>query len=65
VHLATDWEPYAEQMLETFDADPDTFENLAGPGRFAARPTTRPLTRFEARGERLGHRVRDLLFRRR
>jgi tRNA (guanine-N7-)-methyltransferase len=65
VHLATDWEPYAGQMLETFGSATATFENVAGPGRFAPRPTARPLTRFEARGERLGHPVRDLLFRRR
>lgn len=64
-HAATDWEPYAEQMLATLEAAGEDFENLAGPGRFAPRPASRPLTRFEQRGERLGHRVRDLLFRRR
>ncbi|MBK5966586.1 tRNA (guanosine(46)-N7)-methyltransferase TrmB [Thiocystis minor] len=64
-HAATDWEPYAEQMLETLDAAADQFENTAGQGQFAPRPVLRPLTRFELRGERLGHRVRDLLFRRR
>jgi tRNA (guanine-N7-)-methyltransferase len=64
-HAATDWEPYAEQMLEILEASSTTFENLAGPGGFSPRPATRPLTRFEQRGERLGHRVRDLMFRRR
>jgi len=64
-HAATDWEPYAEQMLEILESCSGTFENLAGRGGFSARPATRPLTRFEARGEHLGHRVRDLLFRRR
>ncbi|WP_295405403.1 tRNA (guanosine(46)-N7)-methyltransferase TrmB [uncultured Thiocystis sp.] len=64
-HAATDWEPYAEQMLDTLDAAADRFENAAGQGQFAPRPAFRPLTRFEQRGERLGHRVRDLLFRRR
>lgn len=64
-HAATDWEPYAGQMLELLESFPETFENLAGPGRFSPRPPTRPLTRFEQRGERLGHRVRDLMFRRR
>ncbi|AGA90798.1 tRNA (guanine-N(7)-)-methyltransferase [Thioflavicoccus mobilis 8321] len=64
LHAATDWEPYAEQMLETLSASP-RFENTAGPDRYAERPATRPLTRFERRGQRLGHPVRDLIFRRR
>lgn len=63
-HAATDWEPYAEQMLATLSATA-WLENLAGPGRYAPRPAERPLTRFERRGQRLGHPVRDLLFRRR
>lgn len=62
LHLATDWEPYAEQMLEVLSANPD-LENLAGSGGYAARPEGRPLTRFEQRGTRLGHSVQDLLFR--
>lgn len=61
LELATDWENYAETMLETLEAAPQ-FVNLAGPGRFAQRPAYRPLTRFERRGTRLGHTVRDLLF---
>jgi tRNA (guanine-N7-)-methyltransferase len=60
-HLATDWENYAEQMLEVLSAAPG-WRNLAGEGCFAPRPASRPVTRFEARGERLGHLVRDLLF---
>jgi tRNA (guanine-N7-)-methyltransferase len=64
-HAATDWEPYAEQMLAALESPGSPFVNLAGPGRFAARPAQRPLTRFERRGERLGHPVRDLVFRRR
>ena len=40
------------------------FENVAGPGRFTPRPDYRPLTKFEQRGQRLGHKVRDLVFRR-
>lgn len=64
-HAATDWEPYAEQMLETLESTPDWFENTAGQGQFAPRPAVRPLTKFEQRGERLGHRVHDLVFRRR
>ena len=63
LHLATDWEPYAEQMLALLDADPG-FENAAGPGCFSPRPASRPVTRFEHRGCQRGHRVRDLLYRR-
>ncbi|NEX21435.1 tRNA (guanosine(46)-N7)-methyltransferase TrmB [Thiorhodococcus mannitoliphagus] len=64
-HAATDWEPYAEQMLEILDSATDCFESTAGVGRYAPRPATRPLTKFEQRGERLGHPVHDLLYRRR
>ncbi|MGE5155096.1 MAG: tRNA (guanosine(46)-N7)-methyltransferase TrmB [Bdellovibrio bacteriovorus] len=64
-HVATDWEPYAEQMLAVLESPGGPFVNLAGAGCFAERPPERPLTRFERRGERLGHRVRDLVFRRR
>lgn len=63
-HAATDWEHYAEQMLSILEAD-DRFSNQAGRGQFSPRPGERPSTRFERRGERLGHRVRDLMFRRR
>jgi tRNA (guanine-N7-)-methyltransferase len=62
--LATDWEPYAEWMLEVLGKEP-ALENLAADGRFVPRPEWRTLTRFEARGERLGHGVHDLAFRRR
>ena len=62
--LATDWEPYAQWMLEVLGAAPD-FENLAPDGRYVPRPGWRSLTRFERRGERLGHGVYDLAFRRR
>lgn len=62
--LATDWAHYAEQMLEVLNAEP-AFENLAADGRFVPRHATRPKTRFEARGERLGHDVFDLTYRRR
>ncbi|MEU2618928.1 tRNA (guanosine(46)-N7)-methyltransferase TrmB [Streptomyces sp. NPDC007157] len=63
VHCATDWEPYAEQMLEVLDAHP-AFENTQAEGGFAARPPYRPLTRFEGQGLDKGHVVNDLLFRR-
>jgi tRNA (guanine-N7-)-methyltransferase len=59
IHLATDWEDYAAQMLEALAAEP-TLRNSAG--GFAARPETRPLTKFEQRGLKLGHRVWDLVF---
>ena len=64
-HAATDWEQYAGQMLEVLTAADALFENRAGPGAFSPRPDDRPLTKFERRGTRLGHLVRDLIFRRR
>ena len=64
-HAATDWEPYAGQMLEILEAPGSPFRNSAGPGSFADRPPSRPPTRFERRGQGLGHRVRDLVFVRR
>ncbi|WP_058553713.1 tRNA (guanosine(46)-N7)-methyltransferase TrmB [Thiohalocapsa sp. ML1] len=64
-HAATDWAPYAEHMRAVIEALPELFENTAGAGRFAPRPARRPLTKFERRGERLGHAVLDLLYRRR
>ena len=63
LHLATDWVPYAEHMLEVL-SDLPAFENLSPAGDYCARPEWRPLTRFEKRGHRLGHETRDLLFRR-
>lgn len=64
-HLATDWPPYAGWMLAMLDGAADLFENLAGSGNFSQRPPERPITKFERRGERLGHPVFDLLYRRR
>jgi len=64
LHLATDWEDYARQMLEVLTGCPDLV-NSAPDGGFVARPEDRPLTHFEQRGRRLGHGVRDLVFRRR
>jgi tRNA (guanine-N7-)-methyltransferase len=61
LHLATDWAPYAEWMIEVCEADP-RLRNLAGPGTASARPQVRPRTHFEQRGERLGHAVADLLY---
>jgi tRNA (guanine-N7-)-methyltransferase len=62
LHCATDWQPYAEQMLEVLSAEPLLENTAAG---YAPRPDYRPLTKFEARGLRLGHGVWDLVFRRR
>jgi tRNA (guanine-N7-)-methyltransferase len=60
-HLATDWENYAEHMLEVMGTSKG-FENSAGEGNYIARPEYRPLTKFEQRGHRLGHGVWDLIF---
>jgi tRNA (guanine-N7-)-methyltransferase len=62
LHCATDWEPYAQQMLQVLSGEP-LLENTA-PG-YAPRPHYRPLTKFENRGLKLGHGVWDLVFRRR
>ncbi|MFJ7327198.1 tRNA (guanosine(46)-N7)-methyltransferase TrmB [Streptomyces cyaneofuscatus] len=61
IHCATDWEPYAEQMLEVLTTHP-RFENTAADGGYAPRPAFRPLTRFEGQGLDKGHVVHDLLF---
>ena len=59
--LATDWEDLAEHMRMVCDQE-NTLVNLAGRGRYSPRPAWRPLTKFEQRGLRLGHRVRDLVY---
>lgn len=61
LHLATDWENYAEQMLAVL-SDRAELVNTAGEGKYSPRPESRPLTKFEQRGERLGHGVWDLVF---
>lgn len=61
LHLATDCEDYAQHMLLTLEAS-DHFVNMAGVEQFSPRPHDRPLTKFEVRGQRLGHKVWDLLF---
>jgi tRNA (guanine-N7-)-methyltransferase len=63
LRLATDWQPYALEMLETLQAVPQ-LANTAADGGFVPRPAERERTRFERRGERLGHQVWDLAFRR-
>ncbi|MFP3464808.1 tRNA (guanosine(46)-N7)-methyltransferase TrmB [Leifsonia sp. SIMBA_070] len=62
LRLATDWEPYAEHMIDVLDAEPGLV-NLAGDARFVPRPDDRPVTKFERRGERLGHAIFDLAYR--
>lgn len=62
VHMATDWTDYAEQMLAVLGREAALTNTADG---YADRPETRPRTKFESRGLRLGHEVRDLLFRRR
>jgi tRNA (guanine-N7-)-methyltransferase len=62
LHCATDWEPYAQQMLQVLSGEP-LLENTAQD--YAPRPHYRPLTKFENRGLKLGHGVWDLVFRRR
>ena len=63
LRLATDWQPYAEQMLEVLNAC-ELLVNSAPDRAFSPRPTIRPATRFERRGQRLGHGVWDLAYRR-
>lgn len=61
LHLATDWQDYAEQMWDVLDAIPG-LRNRAGPRGQVERPDWRPQTHFESRGQRLGHGVWDLLY---
>ncbi len=60
-HMATDWEHYAEHMLDTLNRS-SKFKNLSIDKTFVPRPDERPLTKFEKRGHRLGHGVWDLMF---
>jgi tRNA (guanine-N7-)-methyltransferase len=62
LRLATDWEPYAEHMVDVLDAEP-TLVNIAGDAQFVPRPEDRPVTKFERRGEKLGHAIFDLEYR--
>jgi tRNA (guanine-N7-)-methyltransferase len=66
LHCATDWQPYAQQMLEVLGAEP-LLRNTVGAadGGYAPKPDYRPLTKFENRGLKLGHGVWDLVFERR
>lgn len=60
-HMATDWENYAEHMLEVMQSL-SGYRNLSEDNSYVPRPEYRPITKFELRGERLGHGVWDLLF---
>jgi tRNA (guanine-N7-)-methyltransferase len=60
LHLATDWAPYAQQMLDVLSSETTLINTASG---FAPRPDYRPITKFEQRGERLGQPSRDLVFR--
>jgi tRNA (guanine-N7-)-methyltransferase len=66
IHCATDWQPYAEQMLEVLQAEPRlrNTASQAGLNGYAPKPDYRPLTKFENRGLRLGHGVWDVVFER-
>lgn len=61
LHMATDWEEYSEQMIEVMMAAPG-FDNTAPASQFAEKPSYRPRTKFENRGENLGHGVWDIVF---
>lgn len=62
-HLATDWQEYAEQMMEVLSSEPTLINTGTLPSGYAERPSYRPVTKFENRGIKLGHGVWDLVFR--
>ena len=61
VHIATDWENYAEHIMEVLESH-SHFKNCAGDHIYSERPEQRPLTKFENRGQKLGHDVWDIIF---
>ena len=61
VHIATDWENYAEHIMEVLESH-SHFKNCAGDHIYSERPEQRPLTKFENRGQKLGHGVWDIIF---
>jgi tRNA (guanine-N7-)-methyltransferase len=67
LHCATDWQPYAEQILDVLSANPLLSNRSTAPelGGYAPKPDYRPLTKFENRGLKLGHGVWDVVFERR
>ncbi|HKS32671.1 MAG TPA: tRNA (guanosine(46)-N7)-methyltransferase TrmB [Enterobacteriaceae bacterium] len=62
-HMATDWEPYAQHMLDVMSSM-EGYTNLSPDNDYVPRPESRPVTKFEQRGHRLGHGVWDLMFER-
>ncbi len=63
LHCATDWQPYAEQILQVLSDEPALHNTSSAPDGYAPKPDYRPLTKFENRGIRLGHGVWDIVFR--
>jgi tRNA (guanine-N7-)-methyltransferase len=61
LHLATDWQDYAQHMLKIMENAPQ-WRNTAEKNQFTPRPSTRPMTKFEKRGQQLGHSIWDLVF---
>lgn len=64
LHLATDWQDYAVHMMKTLSSL-DCFQNIAGRGQYMPRPDFRPITKYEQRGLKLGHKTWDLIFKKR
>ncbi|MBK6650844.1 MAG: tRNA (guanosine(46)-N7)-methyltransferase TrmB [Betaproteobacteria bacterium] len=62
LHCATDWQPYAEQMMEVISAEAKLSNSANSANGYAVKPDYRPLTKFENRGLKLGHGVWDLVF---
>ncbi len=63
LHMATDWEPYAQHMAEVVNNN-SAYTNTAAEGDYVPRPDYRPITKFETRGQKLGHGVWDLIYER-
>ena len=61
IHIATDWENYAEHIMETLESH-QHFKNTLCDHIYSPRPKHRPLTKFENRGQKLGHGVWDIIF---
>lgn len=61
LHLATDWHDYAQQMLKVME-NTSQWQNTVEKNQFTPRPSTRPMTKFENRGQQLGHSIWDLVF---
>ncbi|MGL4667707.1 MAG: tRNA (guanosine(46)-N7)-methyltransferase TrmB [Saezia sp.] len=62
IHCATDWQAYAEQILEVLSAEKTLTNTATDTSGYSLKPAYRPLTKFENRGQKLGHGVWDLVF---